>query len=56
MKFTTNWMNMHQKPKKNRISILQYSVRWILEQPAVVSALVGIKNKKQIDDAVDSNT
>ena len=30
----------------------QYALRWTLEQKAVVSAIVGVKNERQIDDAV----
>ena len=33
-------------------SMAQYAIRWTLEQPAVVSAIVGVKNEKQVDDAV----
>lgn len=29
-----------------------YALRWTLEQPAVVSAIVGVKSEKQLDDAV----
>ena len=34
------------------ITMTQYAMRWALEQPAVVSAIVGVKNEKQIDDAI----
>ena len=34
------------------LTMTQYAIRWTLEQPAVVSAIVGVKNSKQIDDAV----
>ena len=34
------------------LSITQYAIRWTLEQPAVVSAIVGVKRPEQIDDAV----
>lgn len=33
-------------------SMSQYAVRWTLEQPAVVSAIIGVKTVAQIDDAV----
>lgn len=33
-------------------SMSQYAVRWTLEQPAVVSAIIGVKTAAQIDDAV----
>lgn len=34
------------------LTMTQYAIRWTLEQPAVVSAIVGVKNAGQIDDAV----
>ena len=34
------------------MSMTQYAIRWALNQPAVVSAIVGVKNAQQIDDAV----
>lgn len=37
-------------------SIMQYAVSWVLRQPTVVSAIVGVKNKKQIDDAITAAT
>lgn len=33
------------------ITMTQYALRWALEQPAVVSALVGVKRESQIDEA-----
>ncbi len=33
------------------ISMTQYALRWALEQPAVVSALIGVKRTDQIDEA-----
>lgn len=33
------------------ISMTQYAIQWALEQPAVVSALVGVKREAQIDEA-----
>lgn len=33
------------------LSMTQYALAWALSQPAVVSALVGVKNEKQIDEA-----
>jgi aryl-alcohol dehydrogenase-like predicted oxidoreductase len=29
-----------------------YALRWTLEQPAVVSAIVGVKSDRQVDDAL----
>lgn len=34
------------------IGMAQYALRWVLRQSAVVSAIVGVKNEKQIDDAL----
>ncbi|MCQ6557640.1 aldo/keto reductase [Paenibacillus mendelii] len=34
------------------LTMTQFAIRWILEQPAVVSAIVGVKNERQIDEAV----
>ena len=33
------------------ISMTQYAIQWALEQPAVVSTLVGVKREAQIDEA-----
>ena len=38
--------------KAHGISMSAYALRWTLEQPAVVSAIVGVKSEKQLDDAV----
>ena len=34
------------------VTMTQYALGWVLEQPAVVSAIVGVKSRAQIDDAV----
>jgi len=34
------------------ISMSAYALRWTLEQPAVVSAIVGVKSERQVDDAI----
>jgi len=34
------------------LDMAQYALRWTLAQPAVVSAIVGVKNERQIDAAV----
>ena len=34
------------------VTMTQYAIGWTLEQPAVVSAIVGVKNQRQILDAV----
>lgn len=33
------------------VSMTQYALQWALEQPAVISALVGVKREAQIDEA-----
>jgi aryl-alcohol dehydrogenase-like predicted oxidoreductase len=40
--------------RRDSLSMVQYSIQWILKQEAVVSALIGVKNKKQIDAAINS--
>ena len=32
----------------------QYALRWALRQPGVVSALIGVKRKEQIDEAAQA--
>ena len=34
------------------MSMAQYALRWTLRQPGVVSAIVGVKNERQVDEAV----
>ena len=34
------------------LTMTQYAIRWALEQPAVVSPIIGVKRASQIDDAV----
>ena len=34
------------------MSMARYALSWALEQPAVVSAIIGVKNREQIDSAV----
>ena len=38
--------------KSRGISMSAYALRWTLEQPAVVSAIVGVKSERQVDDAI----
>ncbi len=38
--------------KEKGMTMTQYAIRWVLEQPAVVSAIVGVKRNEQIDDAL----
>lgn len=37
---------------KAGLSMTQYAIRWALNQPAVVSAIVGVKKVEQINDAI----
>jgi len=34
------------------LSMTQYAIRWVLDQPAVVSAIVGVRNTRQLEEAV----
>jgi aryl-alcohol dehydrogenase-like predicted oxidoreductase len=36
------------------LTMTQYAIRWVLEQPAVVSAIVGVKRAEQIDEAMQA--
>ena len=38
--------------KKKNLSMIAYAIRWVLEQPVVVSAIIGVKRQEQIDKAV----
>jgi aryl-alcohol dehydrogenase-like predicted oxidoreductase len=40
--------------KARGISMSAYALRWVLEQPAVVSAIVGVKSERHVDDAVSA--
>ena len=40
-----------QMAESRGISMTQYAIQWALEQPAVVSALVGVKREEQIAEA-----
>lgn len=37
---------------QHHVSMAQYAIRWTLEQPAVVSAIVGVKTAAQVDAAI----
>lgn len=39
---------------KEGLSMTQYAIAWTLRQRAVASALVGVKNEKQIDEAAEA--
>ena len=41
-----------REAESRQLTMTQYALRWTLEQKAVVSAIVGVKNERQIDDAV----
>ncbi|HQQ41141.1 MAG TPA: aldo/keto reductase [Clostridia bacterium] len=43
---------IEQSAKARGISMSAYALRWTLEQPAVVSAIVGVKSDRQVDDAL----
>ena len=36
------------------LSMTQYAIRWTLEQPSVISPIIGVKRTSQIDDAVNA--
>lgn len=36
------------------LSMMQYALRWVLDQPAVVTALVGVKRPDQLQEAVEA--
>ncbi len=38
--------------RKAGLSMTQYAIRWVLEQPAVVAAIVGVKRTEQIEEAM----
>ena len=40
--------------KQSGKNLMQYSISWALEQPAVVSAIVGVKRIEQLDDAISA--
>jgi len=39
---------------KRGLTLAQYALNWVLEQDGVVSAIVGVKNTHQIDDALEA--
>ncbi len=34
------------------LTMVQYAIRWVLEQPAVVAAIVGVKRTEQLEEAI----
>ncbi len=45
---------VRRQADKENLSMTQYSIRWVLSQAAVISAIIGVKNKKQIDEAASA--
>ena len=45
--------NCEREAKKNALSMTQYAISWASKQTSVVSVLVGVKNRKQIDEAAE---
>ncbi len=43
---------LEKKAGQNGKSLMQYSINWVLEQPAVVSAIIGIKRIEQLEAAI----
>ena len=43
---------IEEEAKAKNLSVPSYAIRWVLDQPAVVSAIIGVKRQSQIDDAV----
>ncbi len=44
--------SFEEKAREKGLSLTQYAIDWALNQPAVVSTLVGVKREDQIDEAV----
>lgn len=40
--------------QRQGITMPQYAIRWVLKQPGVISALVGVKRETQIDEAAEA--
>jgi aryl-alcohol dehydrogenase-like predicted oxidoreductase len=45
---------LESEAKWNGLTLQQYALRWVLEQEPVVSAIIGVKSREQIDAAVDA--
>ncbi len=45
---------IEKKAEQKDLSMIQYAIRWVLDQPAVISVIVGVKRQSQIDDAIRS--
>jgi len=44
--------NIERKAKADGLTMTRYALHWTLQQPAVISAIIGVKRTGQIDDAV----
>jgi len=45
---------IEQQAQDAGLTMTQYAIRWVLEQPAVVSAIVGVKRAEQLADAISA--
>ncbi len=45
---------IRKEAEAEQVSMTQYAIRWILAQPGVVSAIIGVKNTSQLEEAVRS--
>lgn len=43
---------VREAAEQQHTSMTQYAIRWALEQPAVVSAIIGVKKTSQLEEAV----
>ncbi len=43
---------IEQQAEARGLTMVQYAIRWVLEQPAVVSAIVGVKRTDQLEEAI----
>ena len=42
---------IREAAEQNKVSMTQYAVKWVLDQPAVVSAVIGVKKSSQLEEA-----
>jgi aryl-alcohol dehydrogenase-like predicted oxidoreductase len=45
---------IREAAEQKNVSMTQYAIRWILEQPAVVSAIIGVKKSSQLEEAAQT--
>ncbi|MBI4232336.1 aldo/keto reductase [Candidatus Peregrinibacteria bacterium] len=43
---------IEKKARQSNLTMTEYAIQWVLKQPAVVSAIIGVKRASQLDDAV----